>query len=99
MRGVGEVARERRLHMDKILIKGYFFQTWFKNRRAKWRREQRNTGSRSAGTCVSSGLYVHRFGHVPYPNSRLMMRDAQMLNETITAHASDHGHMNRSAWD
>ena len=87
-------------YRDNIVIEDQFFQTWFKNRRAKWRREHRNTGLvRSAGTCFSSGLYVQSFSHVPYPNSKLMIRDARMLYETITAHASDNGQMNRSAFN
>ncbi|KAL9985847.1 hypothetical protein ACROYT_G008296 [Oculina patagonica] len=68
---------------DKVIL------TWFKNRRAKWRKEQRKAGPRSESSSVSTGLYFYYCGHVPYPNSQLMMRDARMLYRTSIAHASD----------
>ena len=36
---------------------------------------------------TSPGAYFHYFGHVPYPNSKLMMRDARMLFGIAPAHA------------
>ncbi|CAH3172379.1 unnamed protein product [Porites evermanni] len=56
-------------------------QTWFKNRRVKWRKEQRKRQSVAVSTppSLSTGLYFHYFGHVPYPSSKLMLKDARML--------------------
>lgn len=68
-----------------------FLQNWFKNRRAKWRKEP-STGRSSASSTmhVTTDPYLHCFAHVPYPSSNLMMRDARMLFGTdATAHESD----------
>ncbi|CAH3159462.1 unnamed protein product [Porites evermanni] len=56
-------------------------QTWFKNRRVKWRKDQRKRQSVVVSTppSLSTGLYFHYFGHVPYPSSKLMLKDARML--------------------
>ena len=37
----------------------------------------------------SSAPYYHFFGHVPYPNSKLMMHDARMLFGIVPTHALD----------
>ena len=59
----------------------FSLQTWFKNRRVKWRKEQRKRQSVVVSTppTLSTGLYFHYFGHVPYPSSKLMLKDARML--------------------
>ena len=66
----------------------FFFQTWFKNRRVKWRKQQRKqlTDAASTAASVSNGMIFHYFGHVPYPNNKLMLNDARMLNDQTTAY-------------
>ncbi|KAJ7393715.1 ESX homeobox 1 [Desmophyllum pertusum] len=82
--------RKRQSLSQELGISKEVILTWFKNRRAKWRREQRKTGTRPAGGCVASGPYCRYFGHMPYPSSKLMLSDALMLyGTTVTAHASN----------
>ncbi|KAJ7394324.1 subpallium neuron fate commitment [Desmophyllum pertusum] len=65
-------------------------QNWFKNRRVRWRKEQRKTGASSAASLTvpsSTSPYFHYFGHMRYPNNKMMMRDARMLFGRASAHA------------